>query len=83
LPNTVQFGIEGKDGEMLLMKLDKKGVAVSSGSACASGGNQPSPVLLAMGVAEEQAKSALRVSLGRTNTESEVIEFIRLLKTVL
>jgi cysteine desulfurase len=83
LPNTVQFGIEGKEGEMLLMKLDKKGVAVSSGSACASGGNQPSPVLLAMGVAEEQAKSALRVSLGRTNTESEVIEFIRLLKTVL
>jgi cysteine desulfurase len=82
LPNTVQFGIEGMDGEMLLMKLDQKGIAVSSGSACASGGGKPSPVLAAMGISAELAKSAIRVSLGKSNTEAEVIEFINGLKTL-
>ncbi|MGZ8190688.1 MAG: cysteine desulfurase family protein [Methylococcaceae bacterium] len=82
LPNTVQFGIQGVDGEMLLMKLDKKGIAVSSGSACASGGSQPSPVLLAMGVEDSLAKSSIRISLGKANTEAEIIEFINLLKTL-
>lgn len=82
LPNTVQFGIEGMDGEMLLMKLDQKGIAVSSGSACASGGGKPSPVLAAMGISAELAKSAIRISLGKTNTEAEVIEFINVLKVL-
>lgn len=82
LPNTIQFGIEGMDGEMLLMKLDQKGIAVSSGSACASGGGKPSPVLAAMGVAAEFAKSAIRVSLGKDNTEAEIIGFTDLLETL-
>jgi cysteine desulfurase len=82
LPNTVQFGIEGMDGEMLLMKLDQKGMAVSSGSACASGGGKPSPVLAAMGISAELAKSAIRISLGKANTEAEIIEFVDLLETL-
>ena len=82
LPNTVQFGLLGLDGEMLLMKLDQKGIAVSSGSACASGGSLPSPVLLAMGVDETLAKSAIRVSLGVNNTEAEITEFINQLKAL-
>ena len=82
LPNTVQFGIPAIDGEMLLMKLDQKGVAVSSGSACASGGSAPSPVLTAMGVEAGLAKSAIRISLGLTNTEAEILEFINLLKVL-
>ncbi len=82
LPNTVQFGIDGTDGEMLLMKLDQKGIAVSSGSACASAGGQLSPVLTAMGVAAEFAKSAIRVSLGKSNTEEEVIDFINQLEAL-
>ncbi len=82
LPNTVQFGIEGMNGEMLLMKLDQKGIAVSSGSACASGGGKPSPVLAAMGMAAKLAKSAIRISLGTTNTEAEIIEFTDLLETL-
>jgi cysteine desulfurase len=82
LPNTVQFGIEGMDGEMLLMKLDQKGIAVSSGSACASGGGKPSPVLAAMGISAELAKSAIRVSLGKDNTETEITEFINLLENL-
>jgi cysteine desulfurase len=82
LPNTVQFGIPEIDGEMLLMKLDQKGFAVSSGSACASGGGSPSPVLIAMNVEDGLAKSAIRISLGLANTEAEVFEFINQLKVL-
>ncbi|MGR9087980.1 MAG: cysteine desulfurase family protein [Gammaproteobacteria bacterium] len=80
LPNTVQFGIDGVDGEMLLMKLDRKGIAVSSGSACSSGGKEPSPVLTAMGIEAGLGLSAIRVSLGVHNTESELCKFIEQLK---
>jgi len=82
LPNTVQFGIPEIDGEMLLMKLDQKSIAVSSGSACASSGSSPSQVLIAMGVEAGLAKSAIRISLGLANTEAEVFEFINLLKVL-
>jgi cysteine desulfurase len=58
------------------MQLDQKGIAVASGSACASGGNQPSHVLLAMGISPEQAKTAVRVSLGVANTAAEILEFV-------
>ncbi len=83
LPNTVLFGIDGVDGEMLVMKLDKKGIAISSGSACASGGNTPSHVLLAMGVEPEQAKTAVRISLGIPNTATELVDFVKQLKTLI
>jgi cysteine desulfurase len=82
LPNTVQFGLSETDGEMLLMKLDQKGVAVSSGSACASGGKEPSPVLAAMGVDAGLGMSAVRISLGKSNTEAEIFTFVKLLKTL-
>ncbi|MCK9395334.1 MAG: cysteine desulfurase [Methylobacter sp.] len=82
LPNTVQIGVYGIDGEMLLMQLDQKGIAVSSGSACASGLREPSPVLAAMGVASGDAKSAIRISLGKANTEAEIIEFIKQLTSL-
>ncbi|NOT12692.1 MAG: cysteine desulfurase [Methylococcaceae bacterium] len=83
LPNTVQFGIPEIDGEMLLMKLDQKGVAVSSASACASGGGKPSPVLTAMGIEAGLAKSAIRISLGQTNTEADILKFFNLLKPLI
>lgn len=82
LPNTVQFGMAGTDGEMLVMRLDQKGVAVSSGSACASGGKELSPVLVAMGVDAELGMSAVRISLGKSNTEAEIFTFVNLLKTL-
>jgi cysteine desulfurase len=72
LCNTVQFGLAGIDGETLVMLLDRAGIALSSGSACASGGGEPSPVLNAMGIADDLAKSAVRVSLGPGNTDAEV-----------
>jgi len=83
LPNTVQFGIEGFDGEMLLMQLDQKGIEVSSGSACASNGGHPSPVLTAMKTDPNLAKSALRISLGQTNTEADIIKFVQILKNLI
>lgn len=83
LPNTVQFGIYGIDGEMLLMRLDQKNIAVSSGSACASENGLPSPVLTAMGVEPLLAKSAIRMSLGIQNTATEIDQFIAILKSLL
>ncbi|BCX89561.1 cysteine desulfurase [Methylomarinovum tepidoasis] len=83
LANTVQFGVAGIDGEMLVMALDRRRIAVSSGSACASGGGEPSHVLLAMGVDADLAKSAVRVSLGKDNTEADVEAFLTALRQVL
>jgi len=72
LPNTVQLAIAGIDGETLLMQLDRAGLAVSSGSACASGKNEASHVLLAMGVDAASARGAIRVSLGKEITAEDI-----------
>jgi cysteine desulfurase len=68
---------------MLLMQLDQKNIAVSSGSACASEGGQPSSVLTAMGIEPSLAKSAIRISLGMQNTATECELFITTLKSLL
>lgn len=81
LPNTVQFALEGIDGETLVMALDKRGFAVSSGSACKSG-RATSHVLEAMGVTREVALGAVRVSLGKENTEEEVDRFLSALAEI-
>lgn len=83
LPNTVQFGIPGISGEMLLMQLDQRNIAVSSGSACSASSGEISPVLTAMGVEASLAKSAIRVSLGKDNQETEIDQFIDVLKALI
>jgi len=75
LCNTVCFSVKGVDGEAMLMHLDRRGFAVSSGSACDSGTAAPSHVLLAMGIAEDVARCTLRVSLGKDSTLAEVEAF--------
>lgn len=80
VPNTVQFSLAGIDGEMLVMLLDRESFAVSSGSACASGGHEPSPVLVAMGVDPVTATGAIRVSFGLSNTETEIDRFLAILQ---
>jgi cysteine desulfurase len=72
LPNTTMFALAGIAGETLVMSLDRAGFAVASGSACASAGGAPSHVLLAMGVDEEVARGAIRVSFGPSNELEEV-----------
>jgi len=79
LPNTTFFALSGIDGETLVAQLDRAGYAVASGSACSSVSPEPSHTLLAMGVEAGMAKGALRVSLGRANTEEDVARFLRAL----
>ena len=79
LPNTTFFALAGIDGETLVAQLDRAGFAVASGSACSSVSPEPSRTLLAMGVEAGMAKSALRVSLGRANTEEDVARFLQAL----
>ena len=72
LPGNVSFCFEGIEGEALLLLLDAKGVAASSGSACTSGSLDPSHVLLAIGRPHEIAHGSLRLSLCHENTEEEM-----------
>jgi cysteine desulfurase len=71
-PNTTNMRFAGIDSDALLISLDLKGFAVSSGSACSSGATEPSHVLTAIGLTRDQARSSLRFSLGRSNSVEEV-----------
>jgi cysteine desulfurase len=72
LPGNAHLTFPGCEGDSLLMLLDARGIAVSTGSACSAGVPQPSHVLLAMGRDDERARSSLRFSLGHTSTHSDV-----------
>ncbi len=83
LPNNAHLTVEGIEAEGLVLLLDALGYAVGSGSACASGsaGHKASPVLLAMGVGEREAFSAVRVTVGKENTVEEIDGFIEAFAT--
>lgn len=83
LPNTLQFAIDGVNGEMLLMQLDQHQIAVSSGSACKAASEHISPVLLAMGVDGRLAKAAVRISFGKDNRIEEIEQFMAVLQRLL
>jgi len=72
LPGLINLGFEGVSGEALMNVLSLKGVCVSTGAACVSGKHAPSHVLLALGLSEQRAQSAIRISYGRYNTPDEV-----------
>ena len=72
LPNTTNIAFEGIESEGALMLLDERGICCSAGSACTSGSVHPSHVLKAMGFSNHRARSSLRFSFGRFNTEEEV-----------
>jgi cysteine desulfurase len=76
-PNTTNIYFDGLQGEALVISLDLKGFAVSSGSACSSGAVEPSHVLLAMGLPPERARASLRFSLGASNNEEQVDALIQ------
>lgn len=71
LPGSINISIRGADGEMLLHRLDLKGICISTGSACDSVNTQISHVIKAIGVPEEYAKGTIRVSFGAENTEKD------------
>jgi Cysteine sulfinate desulfinase/cysteine desulfurase and related enzymes len=72
IPNTTNLYFDYLEGESLVIALDLRGFAVSSGSACSSGSVEPSHVLLAIGLTPERARASIRFSLGRSNTEQQV-----------
>jgi cysteine desulfurase len=76
LPNIAPLLIKGVEGEAMLLQLDAKGIAVSTGSACSSGSLEPSHVLLACGVPQVIAHGSLRLSIGRFTTEAEIDYFL-------
>ncbi len=72
LPNNANFSFKYIEGEALLLRLDDKGVAASTGSACSSKSAEPSHILLALGLKPEDARGSLRLTLGRWTTGDEV-----------
>jgi len=72
VPNTTNIYFDGIEGEALVIALDLKGLAVSTGAACSSGAIEPSHVLIAMGLRSERAKASIRFSLGKQNTPEDV-----------
>lgn len=79
LPGNAHFTFPGCEGDSLLFLLDVAGVSVSTGSACQAGIPEPSHVLRAMGRTEAEARSALRITLGRTSTQADVDALLRAL----
>lgn len=82
LCNNANFSIAGIEGESILMRLDEKGIAVSTGSACSSKSLEPSHVLLAIGLKHVEAHGSLRVTLSRENTKEEIDYFVKCLEKV-
>jgi cysteine desulfurase len=72
VPGIVSFAFPGTNGETVLLELERRGIIASSGSACAAGSSEPSPVLLAMGLDPDLAQTAVRLSFGRGIKEAEL-----------
>ncbi len=72
VPNTTNIYFDGIEGESLVIALDLKGLAISTGAACSSGAIEPSHVLMAMGLSRERAKASIRFSLGKQNCEKDI-----------
>lgn len=81
--NTCQFIVAGFHSEALLMALDRRDIAVASGSACHAGTGKPTHVLLAMGYDEAAAHGAIRVSIGQQNSEGDIDAFLAALRDIL
>ena len=82
VPNTTSISFAGAEGEAILISLDLKGVAISTGSACSTGSGEPSHVLRSMGMTTRQCETAIRFSLGKDNTEAEVVRAAALVAEV-
>ncbi|MBI4948660.1 MAG: cysteine desulfurase NifS [Deltaproteobacteria bacterium] len=82
LPNTSNISFEFVEGESLLLNLDMKGIAASSGSACTSGSLEPSHVLVSMGLTHELSHGSVRFSLGKSNTVEEIDYLIEIMPPI-
>jgi len=82
LPNNVNLRVDYVEGESILLNLDIEGICASSGSACTSSSLDPSHVMLALGVPPDQARSTIRFTLGRMNTDEEVVRILDVLPKI-
>ena len=82
LPNTSNLAFLGTDAQAILLKLDQEGVCCSLGSSCTTGAVQPSHVLRAMRLSNERARSSLRFSFGRYNTEAELDQVVEIIPRI-
>jgi cysteine desulfurase len=82
LPNNINVSIDFVEGESMLLNLDLEGICASTGSACSSSSLEPSHVLLAMGLAHEQAHGSLRFTLGKWTTEEEIGQVLEVLPRI-
>jgi cysteine desulfurase len=82
LPNTSNLAFTGVSAQAVLLKLDQEGICCSLGSSCTTGAVQPSHVLRAMHFSNERARSSLRFSFGRFNTEAEVDRALEVLPRI-
>ena len=82
LDNIISLSFKGVDSQLLMMQLDRMGIAVSSGSACSSGSVKPSGILRACGVPDSYIRGTLRISPGRFNKDEEIEKFIRILPDI-
>lgn len=83
LPNNINMIVDFVDGEAMVINLDFKGIAVSTGSSCTAAMKGPSHVLTAIGLSYEDARSSIRITLGKDNTEKEIEYFLEVFKDVL
>lgn len=82
LPNNVSVSIEGVEGESMLLNLDLKGIACSTGSACSSASLKPSHVLIALGISPQITHGSLRFTLGRSTTSEEIDHVLEVLPEI-
>jgi cysteine desulfurase len=83
LPHIANVVLKGVEGEAMLLQLDNKGIAVSTGSACSSGSLEPSHVLLSIGCPAEIAHGSLRISVGRYTTTEDIEYFLEVLPPII
>lgn len=83
LPNNLNITLPGADGERLLMELDNAGVLVATGSACTASSDDPSHVLLALGLSAAEANASIRITLGRPTTEIQITNAAQIINEVM
>jgi len=82
LPNNINISFPGVDAESLLVRLDMEGICASAGSACTSGALEPSHVLMALGAEKDLAKTSIRMTLGRENTQKDIEKVLEILPRI-